>query len=198
MRRLPQRADHIRQRVPLDVLHRVVVHAALAAHGVDRHDVCVVQAGRRLGFVLEALELPRVQDGGERQHLERHAPAERKLLLIGQAGDRSDDAIRDLARSAWAMRPDHVIIKEMAAYRRGRGPYDIPLVILDELRRLGLPERQAEFSPSELAGVERALAWSRPGDLLVLTVHAERGRVEDLLTRRVAAVARGGVEDARG
>lgn len=125
-------------------------------------------------------------------------PAERKLLLIGQAGDRSDDAIRDLARSAWAMRPDHVIIKEMAAYRRGRGPYDIPLVILDELRRLGLPERQAEFSPSELAGVERALAWSRPGDLLVLTVHAERGRVEDLLTRRVAAVARGGVEDARG
>ena len=61
-----------------------------------------------------------------------------------------------------------------------------------------LPERQAEFSPSELAGVERALAWSRPGDLLVLTVHAERGRVEDLLTRRVAAVARGGVEDARG
>lgn len=116
-------------------------------------------------------------------------PAERKLLLIGQAGDRSDEAIRDLARSAWAMRPDHVIIKEMASYRRGRGPYDIPLVILEELKRLGLPEGQAEFSPSEVAGVERALAWSRPGDLLVLTVHAERGRVEDVLGRRVAAVA---------
>lgn len=116
-------------------------------------------------------------------------PARRKLLLIGQAGDRDDDAIRELARSAWAMRPDYVIIKEMAAYRRGRGPYDIPLVILEELRRLGLQEQQAEFAPGELAGVERAVAWSQPGDLLVLTVHAERGKVEQFLKAKTPGSA---------
>ena len=34
----------------------------------------------RLGFVAEALQLPRVHRGGERQHLERDAAAERNLL----------------------------------------------------------------------------------------------------------------------
>lgn len=108
-------------------------------------------------------------------------PARRRLLLIGQAGDRDDDSIRGLARSAWAMRPDHVFLKEMAAYRRGRGPYDVPLLMLEEFRRLGAPAAHMEFAPSEVAGAARALAEAGPGDLVVLTVHAERARVLELL-----------------
>ena len=46
-----QLADHFRQRPALDELHGVVVDAPLAADGVDRHDVRVVQAGRRQGLV---------------------------------------------------------------------------------------------------------------------------------------------------
>lgn len=116
----------------------------------------------------------------------RALPARRRLLLIGQAGDRDDDSIRGLARSAWAMQPDHVFIKEMAAYRRGRGPYDVPLLMLDEFRRLGVPAAHMEFSPSEVAGAARALAEAGPGDLVVLTVHAERARVLELLAGRGA------------
>ena len=110
-------------------------------------------------------------------------PARRRLLLIGQAGDRDDDAIRALARSAWAMRPDRIIIKEMASYLRGRGPYDIPLLLLEEFRRLGMAEERMEFAPSELTGAERALAVATAGDLVVMGVHAERGRVLELLAR---------------
>ena len=51
VRGLPlQFADHIGERAPLDELHRVVVHAALATDGVDRHDVRMVQVGGRGRF----------------------------------------------------------------------------------------------------------------------------------------------------
>ena len=56
--------------------------AALAADGVDRDDVRVVQRGRRPRLVVEALQLPRVHRRRERQHLQGHAPAQRHLLRL--------------------------------------------------------------------------------------------------------------------
>ena len=49
-------------------------------------------------------------------------PARRRLVLIGQAGDRPDGAIRALARAAFSLRPDRVVLKEMERYLRGRRP----------------------------------------------------------------------------
>ncbi|HET6764802.1 MAG TPA: hypothetical protein VFH27_14050, partial [Longimicrobiaceae bacterium] len=105
-------------------------------------------------------------------------------LLLGQAGDRDDDAIRSLVRTACGMRPDHVVIKEMIGLLRGRQPEEIPALIRDELLRCGVPEAAIDhFAPSEYEGVRRALAWARPGDLLVLPIHKERPKVEALLDR---------------
>ena len=108
-------------------------------------------------------------------------PARRRLLMIGQAGDRTDDAIRGLARAAWALEPDLLLVKELAEYRRGRAPGEVPRLIVDELRRAGVPEGRYEVHDSELAAVRRALAWGRPGDLLVLLVHQDRREVMRLL-----------------
>ena len=109
-------------------------------------------------------------------------PARRRLILIGQAGDRDDDAIRALARSAWALGPDLVVIKEMEAHLRGRAAGEIPAVIEAELRRLGAREEQIVHAASEVDGARRALGWARAGDQLVLTSHASRRAVLDLLT----------------
>lgn len=108
-------------------------------------------------------------------------PARRRLVLLGQAGDRDDNAIRELARVAWAIRPDHVIAKEMAAYTRGRPEGEIPGLIADELRHLGAPPASISLAPSELDGVRQALEWAEAGDLLLLTVHGQRGEVLALL-----------------
>ena len=51
-----QLGDDGGQGLALDELHGVVVDAALAADGVDRHDVGVVQAGRGPRLVVEALQ----------------------------------------------------------------------------------------------------------------------------------------------
>ena len=110
-------------------------------------------------------------------------PAERRLILLGHAGDRTDEAIRDVARTAWTFRPDRVIVKELPSMLRGRAPGEVPAVFLDELRRLGAPEEMLSEAPDEPAAVRQALAWARPGDLLLLLVHTDREAVLELLGR---------------
>jgi cyanophycin synthetase len=108
-------------------------------------------------------------------------PSERRLVMLGQAGDRDDAAIRELARAALALRPDRVLVKEMDAYLRGRAPGEVPALMADELRRAGLPEGAISTPGTEIPAVREALLWARPGDLLVLTLHQERRRVQELL-----------------
>jgi UDP-N-acetylmuramyl tripeptide synthase len=110
-------------------------------------------------------------------------PSKRRLVMLGQAGDRSEQAIRELARSVMALRPDRVVAKEMERYLRGRAPGEIPGILADEFRRLGLPEDRISAGDLEIPAVEKALLWARPGDLLILAVHQHRPLVEALLDR---------------
>ena len=121
----------------------------------------------------------------------RALPGGRRALVLGQAGNRDDDAIRALARSAWSIGLDRVILKEMDAYRRGRAPGEIPGLMAGEFRRLGLAEDAIEFAGNEVDAVKKAVEWAREGDLLVLTVHSSRGEVLELLASRGAREMRG-------
>jgi cyanophycin synthetase len=107
--------------------------------------------------------------------------SQRRLVMIGQAGDRDDAAIRELARAALALRPDRVVVKEMDAFLRGRKPGEVPALMADELRRAGLPDGAVSTPGTEVPAVREALAWARPGDLLILLLHQERRRVQELL-----------------
>lgn len=108
-------------------------------------------------------------------------PARRRLVLIGQAGDRADEAIRELAASTLAMRPDRIVLKELDRYLRGRRPGEVPGLMADELARRGVPADAVRTPGTELESVRDALAWARPGDLLLLTVHQDRPLVMALL-----------------
>jgi UDP-N-acetylmuramyl tripeptide synthase len=116
----------------------------------------------------------------------RTLPADRRLVLVGQAGDRNDEAIRALARAAWELQPDHVVVKDMEGYLRGRAPGEVPTLLADEFARLGLPEESLSRPGDELPSVRRALEWARPGDLLVLAVHEDRRAVIDLFDQLTA------------
>jgi cyanophycin synthetase len=114
-------------------------------------------------------------------------PSKRRGLVLGQAGDRDDESIRDLARTAWSMRPDHVFIKEMDVYLRGRERGVIPALIESELLGGGAEARTLSHWASELDAVRAALAWAKEGDLLVLTTHAQRDEVAALLDQLAAS-----------
>jgi cyanophycin synthetase len=107
----------------------------------------------------------------------RTLPAERRLLVLGQAGDRDDEALRDFARAALPFQPDRVVVKELPEMLRGRQPGEVPAILEDELRRLGIPAERIERAGSELEGVNKALAAARSGDLVVLLVHTQREEV---------------------
>jgi cyanophycin synthetase len=113
----------------------------------------------------------------------RTLPANRRLMLVGQAGDRNDEAIRALARAAWELQPDHIVVKDMEAYLRGRKPGEVPAILANEFSRLGLPQEALSRAGPEISGVRRGLEWARPGDLLVLAVHEDRRAVLDLFDR---------------
>ena len=95
-------------------------------------------------------------------------PAKRRALCFGQAGDRPDDLIRELARDGWSIGLDHVIVSELAAYHRGREPGEVYAVIREELLRLGALPQQIEHYAEETESLAAALAWAEPGDLVIM------------------------------
>ena len=95
-------------------------------------------------------------------------PARRRVLCFGQAGDRPDELIRKLARSAWAIGLDRVMVSELPKYYRGRGPGEVFAVIRDELLRVGADESQIEHHDDESDTFAAAMAWAEPGDLVIM------------------------------
>ena len=105
-------------------------------------------------------------------------PARRRLLLLGQAGNRDDEQIRALARAAWSVMPfDKVIVKEEIALLRGRSAGEIPDILVNELARLGVAPQDVEIAPSELAAMRRAFEWAEDGDQLVCPIHVDKTAV---------------------
>ncbi len=114
------------------------------------------------------------------------APA-RVGLMIGHAGDRDDQAIRDLARAGWALGPDRVAIKELVAYRRGRAAGEVPEVIRQELLTLGAPVGSTTVHGNEVSAARALLEWARSGDLVLLSTHEQRAEVLALVHTLKAA-----------
>ena len=104
----------------------------------------------------------------------------RVALLLGQAGNRSNADIEELAATAARFRPDFVIVKETESYMRGRAPGEVPAILRGALLRTGLLETSIEVHLSELGAVKRVLEWARPGDVLVMPVH-DRGVRDQVL-----------------
>lgn len=105
-----------------------------------------------------------------------HQGSGRLGLLLGQAGDRDDESIRALARTAWQSRPEHIVLKDLDGYLRGRESGEVPALIRSELLAAGARPDQIEHSTDETDGARRLLAWGQPGDLLVMPVHALEAR----------------------
>ena len=95
-------------------------------------------------------------------------PAKRRALCFGQAGDRTDELIRELARDAWAIGLDCVFVSELAKYHRGREHGDVFRIIQDELQKQGADEEQVVHNEEELETLEAALEWAQPGDLVIM------------------------------
>lgn len=108
-------------------------------------------------------------------------PAKRRLLAFGQAGDRPDDLIRELAQGAWSIGLDAVIVSELETYHRGRSHGEVYAVIHDELIRCGAQEDQVRHFEQEMDSLAAALDWAEPGDLIIMLALSEGVAIQEKL-----------------
>lgn len=111
----------------------------------------------------------------------RAVPAKRRLLAFAQAGDRTDASIRELARSAWTIGLDAVIVSELEAYARGRAKGEVFGVIRDELINCGAREDQIRHFEQETESLDAALDWAEPGDLIIMLALSQRDEIQEKL-----------------
>ena len=98
----------------------------------------------------------------------RAIPAERRALCFGQAGDRTDELIRELARDAWAIGLECVNVSELEKYHRGREHGEVFRLIRDELIRCGAADDQVSHFETEMESFKAAIEWALPGDLVIM------------------------------
>jgi len=108
-------------------------------------------------------------------------PAKRRVLCFGQAGDRPEHAIRELARAAWAIGLDRVVVSELAGYHRGRQAGEVFAIIKDELLQNGAAAAQIEHHDEETDSLTAAMAWSQPGDLIIMLALSASAKIQALL-----------------
>ena len=76
--------------------------------------------------------------------------AQRKIVVLGQAGDRDDQQLRDMAVASLAMQPDLVLLKELPKHAYDRHPHDVVEILRSALEENGLsPHRILEFASEQ-------------------------------------------------
>ena len=102
--------------------------------------------------------------------------AARLGLLLGQAGNRDDLAIAELARTAAQTPPDRVLIKELPLMLRGRAAGSVSSLIEQTLLSAGLPPESLARVEDEATAALQLLDWAQPGDVVVLPLHTSAVR----------------------
>ncbi len=107
--------------------------------------------------------------------------SERLLVLMGQAGDRSNEAIADLTKAALSARPNQMVVSETPGYERGREENEISDIIVEAIIATGFPETNITRTMNPIEGVRKALDWAKPGDFLLLFVLTNRNEVIEIV-----------------
>ena len=112
--------------------------------------------------------------------------ARRNLVLIGQAGDRTDQDIRKLVSAICDLKPSRLLVCDMPGYERGRQAWAVAEMISEFAITEGVPREAVSMFKSPLDGVRQALSEARDGDCLVLLAFTQRKEVLAMLREFVA------------
>ncbi len=111
----------------------------------------------------------------------KNIQAKRRLIMLGQPGDRSNEDIECFVKAAMLAEPDQLIICESEYYLRGRKLGEVPDLIHKFALQQGMQTEQLSIVKDSIKGTELALEWAEQEDLLLLLVFDNRNEVFDLL-----------------
>jgi cyanophycin synthetase len=107
------------------------------------------------------------------------APSGTVRLVLGSAGDRTDEIIRRLGELG-ARGADRVVIGHKFRYLRGREPAELEALLREGATAVGVHDVPSH--PTELAGLQALVAEASPGDVVGVMCHAERAEIDSWLT----------------
>ncbi len=107
--------------------------------------------------------------------------ASRHIVLLGQAGDRTDQEIRDFVRAACDLNPRPLLVCDLPGYERGRQTGVVSEMITEFALDAGLPEDAVALFKSPVEGVGQALNDAKDGDCLVLLALTQRDEVLEMV-----------------
>jgi cyanophycin synthetase len=112
----------------------------------------------------------------------------RLSVSVGQAGDRSDQDIRQLGDVVAQSQPERIFLRALRRYARGRAEGEITGIFRERFTVHGISPSSISEVDNEIEALEKGLAWAQPGDVLVHLVHLERDAVADFLRNLGASV----------
>ena len=185
-----------------------VVRRGLASFGrhpddnPGRAELYIIRRGQALGalFASETGGVRLLMDFGHNAHGARAvrgiwrklltaAPDSRLLVCLGQAGDRSDHDLAALMHEVIVAGPARIHLRPLPGYERGRAPGEAAAVLRKAAHALGMAPENVVDVADELASLDAAMLWARPGDLIVHLVHIERDAVRRWLAEHGAVPA---------
>lgn len=114
----------------------------------------------------------------------KNMQANRRLIMICQAGDRSNQLVRGLVKSALKADPDFLLICELEGYLRGREINEMPDLIHRYALEYGMQENQLLHANSTIEGTKKALDWAQQEDLVLLLALDDREEITKLILNR--------------
>lgn len=114
----------------------------------------------------------------------REIPAKRRMIMLCQAGDRSDELIKGFVKSAIKANPDLLLICELEDYLRGRQLNEVPNLIHQYALEFGMRKDQLLRAGSTIEGAKIALDWAEKDDLLLLLALDDREEITRLVLNK--------------
>jgi UDP-N-acetylmuramyl tripeptide synthase/very-short-patch-repair endonuclease len=108
--------------------------------------------------------------------VDAHGRKGRLAIVLGHAGNREDADLQAVAATAASVHPDLVVLKDIAAYERGRGSGEIAAIMRAQLLADGVPPPAITTCLDEAGAARIPLSWARDGDLLILPIHEMEAR----------------------
>lgn len=95
----------------------------------------------------------------------------RRVLLLGQAGDRPDRDLRSLAAAAVPLQAERIVVKDVTGRLYARAPGEVPAILRRTLLAEGYPAAGLVDAPDEVTGVRLALHGATRDHVVVLLLH---------------------------
>lgn len=108
-------------------------------------------------------------------------PANAKHVMFSHAGDRSDQAICEVADAVSKLNPKTYMLTEIEKYLRGRALQEISLLVKNHLLKSGITESNIMLANDPLDGTRKIFERAKAGDLILLFVLSEREKVQELI-----------------